>query len=123
MEKFSYVGSGILGEDTLKESCVVGEFLDILGKVCVVVGFLDRLGKVCVVGGFSSCLLCPSHHSGGGSDRTAETLLNCGISFARHFPHQPFSGTCFPIFIFVFSQARIDSFTLLHLTWLRLSCN
>ena len=46
MEKFSYVGSGILGEDTLKESCVVGEFLDILGKVCVVVGFLDRLGKV-----------------------------------------------------------------------------
>ena len=31
MEKFSYVGSGILGEDTLKESCVVGEFLDRLG--------------------------------------------------------------------------------------------
>ena len=89
------------------------------GKFGVVVGFLDRLGKVCVVGGFSSCLLCPSHHSGGGSDRTAETLLNCGISFARHSPHQPFSGNCFPIFIFVFSQARIDSFTLLHLTWLK----
>ena len=60
MEKFSYVGSGILGEDTLKESCVVGEFSDRLGvdfcccwnfwtgsgKVGVVVGFLDRLGKV-----------------------------------------------------------------------------
>ena len=75
------------------------------GKFGVVGGFLDMLGKVCVVGGFSSCLLCPSHHSGGGSDRTAETLLNCGISFARHSPHQPFAGACFPIFLFLFSQS------------------